>query len=58
MKSYQLTEATRGYVIRDEPDGRGYASSELYAFSTLTEVQAFLPTLFGKVKTKRPGDGK
>lgn len=46
MKTYEITQATKGYVIRDFPDHRGLCSNELYAFSTLKEAQAYLPNIF------------
>jgi hypothetical protein len=44
MSEYLLVECKRGYLIRT-PEYNG-AIPELYSFSTLAEVQEYLPTLF------------
>lgn len=52
MRTYILTQSTKGFMIRDDHMMGGVAN-ELYAFSTLKEVQEYLPVLF---KDKEPTD--
>lgn len=53
MSTYFITEANRGYIIRDYIE-RGMMCQE-WAFSTLKEAQEYLPTLF---EPKQAPEGK
>ncbi len=45
MITYIITKSTKGYLIREDHMMGGVAN-EMYAFSTVKEVQDFLPELF------------
>lgn len=47
MKIYEIVQGNKGYIIRDAFNHRASGGfSEQYAFSTLSEVRAFLPNIF------------
>lgn len=48
MKEYRIVECKHGYVIQEKPEERYMASDRIWAFSTLKEVQDYLPKLFEK----------
>jgi hypothetical protein len=53
MREYRITECKHGFLVQQKPEEM-YYTGEMWAFSTLKEVQDYLPKLFGEEVTIKP----
>lgn len=52
MAAYTLVQAAHGYLVKEMPAAGVGHTGESYAFSTLKEVQDYLPNLFAEETTQ------